>query len=180
MRLHRRVDLVRWGVVLAVILLFVTREQITSTDETERLSFSQRMARVLLNDCGGEGWLTIADPLDHNLAYALSARYLWFIRIVSWIDSQPSKTSWGAVQKNQTLREKQFVSLGVSSSNSSARHANVRHSDENPNFAITKTAKRHWTFRIRSRIGRNHFRICTGWSCRISLCTFPILIPFWL
>lgn len=71
----RRLD-ARARVVLG---LFGRSERITSRDVAAALGLSDRMARELLRDWVGEGWLKMAEPSRRGRAYALSAVYRQFI-----------------------------------------------------------------------------------------------------
>ncbi len=71
----RRLD-ARARVVLG---LFGRSERITSRDVAAALGLSDRMARELLRDWVGEGWLEMAEPSRRGRAYALSAVYRQFI-----------------------------------------------------------------------------------------------------
>jgi Fic family protein len=66
-----------------VLALFARGDRITAADVADALGLSARMARVLLSQWVGDGWLVVADPSRRKRAYALSAEYRQFIGTLS-------------------------------------------------------------------------------------------------
>ncbi len=58
-----------------VIALFSRQGKITSSDVAQALGLSDRMARVLLREWVGAGWLVVAGPSKRARSYALAAEY---------------------------------------------------------------------------------------------------------
>ena len=65
-----------------VIGLFARQETIRSSDVAQALAVSERMARVLLNEWVGAGWLVVADPSKRARCYSLSTEYKRIIRVI--------------------------------------------------------------------------------------------------
>lgn len=62
-----------------VIGLFARQETLQAAQVAELLGLSERMARNLMQDWVGQGWLLVADPSRRNRAYKLSAVYRQYI-----------------------------------------------------------------------------------------------------
>ena len=69
-----------------VLALFAKKEQVTTADVSDVLGLSDRMARVLLGQWVGDGWLIVAQASRRKRAYALSAKYRQFIGSISAIE----------------------------------------------------------------------------------------------
>lgn len=63
-----------------VLGLFAKQETVTATQVAERLGLSERMARNLVQEWVGQGWLIVSDKSRRKRAYTLSAMQTSFSR----------------------------------------------------------------------------------------------------
>jgi len=62
-----------------VLALFARSDRITATEVAHALGLSDRMARVLLHQWVGEGWLIVAQAANRTRSYSLSAIYRQYL-----------------------------------------------------------------------------------------------------
>lgn len=76
-----------------ILALFARKGKITTADVAEALGLSARMARILVSQWVGDGWLVVADPSRRKRAYALSAEYRQFIGTLSAMPAGVGRTN---------------------------------------------------------------------------------------
>ena len=76
-----------------VLCLFSRTNRITVSDVASALGLSDRMARVLLAEWVGDGWLAVADPSRRKRSYELTAIYRQYIGELSAMIQGESQNS---------------------------------------------------------------------------------------